>query len=477
MKIEQMKNRKQIIGWYVAGDYLAAVLAWYFLFLFRKVYIEQIPFSYSVPFSDNNFYVGVLLVTSLWILFHYITGTYVDLYKKSRLQELAKTLIVTFFGSIIIFFVLLLDDQVRKYSDYYFTFLALLVLQTFFTMWLRLLILNKVKSDIWKGKVGFSTLMIGSSSKANELYEEMKEKERAFGFHFIGYLELNGKVDNTLTSELKELGKLSDLEKVIDENREIEEVIIAIESSEHPQLNNIINRLADRNVTIRIIPDMYDILSGTVRMNHAIGEAFIEIPPRLLNEWERITKRWFDVIASVFAILITLPLTLYVALRIKLIDGGPVFYKQERLGLYGKGFSIYKFRSMKVGAENNGPQLTTENDDRITSIGKTIRKYRIDELPQFINVLKGEMSIVGPRAERKYFADRIAQIAPHYRHVFKVQPGITSLGMVKYGYASTVEEMVKRLKYDIIYIENMSIALDFKIMIYTVLTVVYGRGK
>ena len=261
------------------------------------------------------------------------------------------------------------------------------------------------------------------------------------------------------------------------QNPDIEEVIIAIETSEHHLLNDIIVRLADKNVTIRIIPDMYDILSRTVKLNHAIGEAFIEIPNQLLTEWEMITKRWFDIIASICAIIITLPVTIYVAIRVKLTDGGPVFYLQERLGHYGTPFNIYKFRSMYSNAEDAGPQLTKENDNRITPIGKKIRKYRIDELPQFLNVIKGEMSIVGPRAERRFFADQIIAVAPHYRQIFKVQPGITSLGMVKYGYASTVEEMVKRLKYDIIYIENMSVLMDFKIMIYTVLTVVYGRGK
>jgi len=472
-----MKKRNAIIGWYAFSDYVASVLAWYFLFLFRKIFIEGNHFNFQLPFSDSNFWVAMAIVPELWLLFHYLTGTYTDLYKKSRLQELGKTFIVTFFGSIIIFFLLLLDDYVRRYSDYYLTFAVLFSLQFFFTFCGRYVLLQVVKKNIWSGKVGFGTLLIGSSQKANELYEEMKKEERSFGFHFTGYLELNGSIKNTLTSELKELGKLSDLEKVIDKNDEIEEVIIAIESSEHHQLNDILIRLADKNVTIRIIPDMYDILSGTVRMNHAIGEAFIEIPPQLLNEWERITKRWFDVWASLFALFVTLPVTLFVALRIKMIDGGPIFYMQERLGQYGTTFSIYKFRSMKMNAESSGPQLTQENDDRITSIGKTIRKYRIDELPQFINVLKGEMSIVGPRAERRYFADRITKLAPHYRHVFKVQPGITSLGMVKYGYASTVEEMVKRLKYDIIYIENMSVMMDFKIMVYTVLTVIYGRGK
>jgi lipopolysaccharide/colanic/teichoic acid biosynthesis glycosyltransferase len=208
-----------------------------------------------------------------------------------------------------------------------------------------------------------------------------------------------------------------------------------------------------------------------------VGEAFIEIPPLMLSEWERITKRWFDIVASMGAIVLSLPVTVPVAIKIWLTDRGPVFYVQERLGQYGKPFRMIKFRSMYHNAEHDGPKLTSENDPRMTPVGKTIRKYRIDEFPQFINVIMGDMSIVGPRAERKFFADQIVKIAPHYRQVFKVQPGITSLGMVKYGYASTVDEMVKRLKYDIIYIENMSIMMDFKIMIYTVLTVLYGRGK
>jgi exopolysaccharide biosynthesis polyprenyl glycosylphosphotransferase len=472
-----MKERKKMVGWYIAGDLLASAITWYCVFLFRKCYIQKEHFNLLIPFNDLNFFKGIVAVPLLWFVFHYITGTYTDLYKKSRLQELGKTLIVTFFGGIIIFFLLLLDDRVRNYLDYYFTFSVLLVSQFLFTTFFRQWILFRARKNIATGKVGFNTLMIGSSQRADELYEELKKREKSFGFHFTGYLELNGSEVNALTTELKELGHLDSLELVLSKNPDIEEVIIAIETSEHHMLNDIIIRLADKNVTIRIIPDMYDILSRTVKLNHAIGEAFIEIPTQLLTEWQKITKRWFDIIASLGAVVITLPITLYVAIRVKLTDGGPVFYLQERLGHYGSPFYIYKFRSMYSDAEKNGPQLTRENDDRITPIGKQIRKYRIDELPQFINVIKGEMSIVGPRAERRFFADQIIQVAPHYRQIFKVHPGITSLGMVKYGYASTVPEMVKRLKYDIIYIENMSVMMDFKIMIYTVLTVLYGRGK
>ncbi len=470
-------KRKNAIWLYILSDYVAAVFSWYGLFMFRKILFEQLPFSFSLPFNDNNFWVAILIVPELWLLFFYFTGSYTDLYKKSRLQETIKTLLVSFFGSIVIFFLLLLDDWVRRYSDYYLTFFVLFTLQFLFTSLLRLLVLNGVKKNIKNGHVTFGTLMIGNSTKANELYEELTKKQSEFGFRFLGYIELNGQQSNKLSSDLKMLGRLDTLESIIMHNSEIEEVIIAIESSEHHRLNDIITRLADKNVTIRIIPDMFDILSGTVKMNHVVGEGFIEIPSVMLSEWQRITKRWFDIFASAAALIVTLPVTLYVAFKIWWTDRGSVFYSQERLGQYGKPFMIYKFRSMYANAEQHGPQLTTEEDPRITPIGKIIRKYRIDELPQFWNVIKGEMSIVGPRAERKYFADKITAEAPYYRHVFRVQPGITSLGMVKYGYASSVDEMIKRLKYDIIYIENMSILMDFKIMIYTVQTVLYGRGK
>jgi exopolysaccharide biosynthesis polyprenyl glycosylphosphotransferase len=471
-----MKQRKRLIWLYAASDYGSSLLAWYCLYMFRKVVIEGQSFSVTLPFQDNRFFVGLLVVPEIWLLLHYISGTYTDLYRKSRLQELVKTALILLIGTLLIFFLLLLDDRVRRYSDYYLTFFVLYGSQFIFTFFGRIIILNSSKRALRKKKFGFNTLLIGSNQNANDIYEEFSTADNPFGYNFLGYIKLNGDTQNRLTSQLKELGKINDLPQVVRQYA-IEETIIAIESNEHHQLNDIIIQLADKNVYIRIIPDMYDILSGTTKMNSIVGEAFIEIPPSLLSEWQVITKRWFDVIASTLALIVTSPLLLYVAIRIKLSSPGPVFYTQERLGQYGGPFHILKFRSMYIDAEKHGPTLTTDGDPRITHIGRWIRKYRIDELPQFINVIFGEMSIVGPRAERKFFADQIVEQASYYKHIYKVKPGITSLGMVKYGYASTVEQMVKRLKYDIIYIENMSIVMDFKIIVYTVMTVLYGRGK
>jgi exopolysaccharide biosynthesis polyprenyl glycosylphosphotransferase len=272
------------------------------------------------------------------------------------------------------------------------------------------------------------------------------------------------------------LGHADDVEEIILQHK-IEEVIIAVESSEHPLITKILSRLYPLNVYVKTIPDMYDILSGQVKMTSIFGAPLIEVRQEIMPAWQQSLKRAMDIGVSLFVLTFFSWMFMLVALIIKLTSKGPVFYNHERIGKNGKPFTIYKFRSMYVDAEKNGPQLTQENDPRVTPFGRFMRKSRLDELPQFYNVLIGDMSLVGPRPERQYFIDRIMERSPHYRYLMKVRPGITSWGQVKFGYASTIDQMVRRLEYDIIYIENMSLFVDFKILIYTVLIVLQGRGQ
>lgn len=340
-------------------------------------------------------------------------------------------------------------------------------------------ILLIAKRRIQKGIVRFNTLMIGSSKYATDLYRDIMKGSSANYYNFVGFITVFEKPKQEFITPLDQfphLGKTEELENILND-MEIDEVILALEPSETLLTQQILNKLAGRDILIKVIPDMYEILLGKVKMSNVYGEVLIEISPQFMPVWFSIVKRLMDIVAALLVLILFSPLYIYVAIRVIISSKGPIFYRQERVGHLGKPFMIYKFRSMYIDAEKEGPQLSSDHDDRCTPWGRVIRKYRLDEIPQFWNVLKGDMSLVGPRPERQYFLDQIAEKAPHVRHLLKVRPGITSWGQVKYGYASSVEEMVQRLKYDILYIENMSLALDIKILFYTVLVIVQGRGK
>ena len=461
---------------YLSFDFVSAVISWTLFFIYRKIHIEPLKFGEELPieFSTKYFY-GIIIIPLFWIFLYFLSGYYRDCYRKSRLQELAQTFFTILIGSIILFFTSLLDDEIIYYQSYYKLFLALFVIQFVLTYIPRVFITSITNHRIHNRKIGFNTIIIGGNRKALDIYQKIENQHKSVGNKFVGFISIIEKEKYLLDKHLKRLGNLKEVRNIIDEF-EIEEVIIALESTEHKEIEKIINYLDDEKVIIKVIASMYDILTGKVKMAHIYSTPLIQISHRLMPTWQEQAKQIIDISLSAIALILFSPLILFLAIGIKLNSKGPVMYSHERIGRFGKPFTLYKFRSMYVDAEKNGPALSSKDDHRITPFGKFMRKSKLDELPNFWNVLKGDMSLVGPRPERKHYIDMIIEKAPHYLHLQKVKPGITSWGQVKYGYAETVEQMIERLKYDVLYIENMSIYVDFKIMIYTILTILKGRN-
>ncbi|MGF7140859.1 sugar transferase [Roseimarinus sediminis] len=471
-----MNKRKQV-SIYMLFDALAAALAWCLFYIFRKIYLEHGVFQEVGKLQlDTNFWIALFVLPAIWLAFYYTTGFYNDIYRRSRLIDLGQTVFTTIIGVTVIFFVLLLDDNISTYKNYYHSYFTLLGLHFIFTFVPRIILTTRTIHRVHQRKIGFKTLIIGSNEQAIRLFKEMTSGQQTTGNIFLGFVKIDNKNELLLEQHLPLLGTIKDVPRLIDENH-IEEIILAIETSEHNKIQEILSTLDYRNITVKAIPDMYDILSGTVKMSTIYSSPLVKISNGIMPAWQENLKRIIDIVFSTLALIVFIPFFPFVYFGIRTSSKGPILYSQKRVGKYGKEFTIFKFRSMVTDAEPNGPALSSTDDPRITRFGQFMRRTHVDEIPQFYNVIRGDMSLVGPRPERRHYIDEIRKQAPHYIQLQRIRPGITSWGQVKYGYASNLEQMLERVPYDILYLKNISLYLDFKILIYTLINCFSAKGK
>ena len=466
-----MKRSKQA-GKYILSDFVSASVAW-LLFNILRYEILFIINEGTDSLLDYLQYPGVLggqvVIPLFWLVFYYFSGYYNKPFGKSRLTELFSTFITVLIGTVFVFFALLLDDIPRSIDIYYKLFFGMFGLQFFITYIPRLLItqsgMRKIKNREWAMKV----LIIGAGGKAVRIAHDLYR----LGYDICGFVSEDERTP-VKADRNQVLGTVEDI-PVLMEKENVDEIVLAVESKNNKALLGILYSLYRYKRPIKVLADRFNMLSK-IQLRTIRGIPLVDVTDNNFSPAEQNIKLFLDKVCSVVALLLLSPLFAYIAWRVKKDSPGPVFFRQERIGYLGQPFWMYKFRTMYVNAEENGPSLSSEDDLRVTPFGRIMRKYRLDELPQFWNVLKGDMSLVGPRPERKYFIDEIVKTAPYYYLLHNVRPGITSLGMVKYGYAASVDKMVERMEYDILYYENMSLTLDLTILIYTVKTVITGKG-
>lgn len=460
---------------YVLSDLLTGALAFWIFNIVRFFLLNE----YSNGFNSLWIFLGsTKLVLEQCIVpfgmlgIYWLSGYYNQPLKRSRLQELGVTFFSEVTNTIIIYLVLLINDQTGRRIINYEMILILFGLLFFLTYIFRLCITGYAIRNFRKKLWHVNVLIMGNSKVSRDVARKIKGVRKDTFYIICGFVEIPGESSVSDDENIIPFDKLQET----CEDLGINQVILAPENLDDKKVMNLLRTLFPLKIPVKISPDTFSYVTSAIRLNDIYAEPFIDLTGPSIGECSKNIKRTFDVTISTLTLLVLSPIYLFLALWVKFTSKGPILYKQERIGRYQQPFYIYKFRSMKEDAEKDGPQLSNNNDTRITRAGHFMRKYRLDELPQFWNVLKGDMSIVGPRPEREFYIKQIIEQAPYYVLVCQVRPGITSWGMVKYGYASTVDQMVERTRFDLLYMANMSLTLDSKILIYTLKTVLGGEG-
>jgi exopolysaccharide biosynthesis polyprenyl glycosylphosphotransferase len=423
-----------------------------------------------------EFFLPMIAIYIYWLVIFTFVGMYRTWFAASRFDELSTLFKATFVGIFVLFFVIFLDDYVHNVASatriLIFIYWGLL----FFLVGSGRMIIRSVQRNLLiKGVGRRCALIIGFNDKAFEVFDTLIE-HRGLGIDAEAFVAVRQENIGKDHKGIKVEGSIENLEELI-RKFNAQEIIIALEKEDHDVLVEVISKTEGKDVKLKIVPDLYEILSGQARTSQIYGMPLIDIMPELMPEWEKKLKRLLDIFASLIILIISFPVIILSSIAIKMNSPGPVFFRQERSGLNGRSFKMVKFRSMYQDAEKHtGPVWSQKDDPRITKVGKIIRKLRIDEIPQMYNVLKGEMSLVGPRPERPFFVEKLSEQIPYYKRRLKVRPGITGWAQVKHKYDESIEDVKIKLRYDLFYIENMSIRMDMKILFRTIFVVIFGKG-